>query len=134
MRACRSLLAAAAIVAAAASPLTGAEAGQVHDTHVGGVFMLKLPGNPTGGYRWRLNVEQSRGLDLVDVQQVGWIMAPEAPSLFFRQNSTLNVAVRGKAAGEATLAFDYYRTWGSRAGVRTTLVLVRIKPAEIARK
>lgn len=127
-------LAAALAAAAGAAPLQAAASPQIKETRVGGTLVLKLPGNPRAGYKWQLNAEQSRGLDIVDVKQIGWILAPEGRSMFFRKESILNVAVQAKSPGEASLAFDYFRTWGNRMTVRTTTVRVIVKPAETARR
>ena len=97
-------------------------------TSVGQLVMLKLPGNPRAGYKWQLNKEKSKGLKLVTVDQIGWIMAPEARSMFFTKASILNVGVTGLKAGEADLAFDYYRTWGTHTSVRTSIVKVIVAP------
>jgi len=102
------------------------------ETKVGEVVFLKLPGNPQVGYKWRLNKELSTGLDLVSVDQIGWQMAPKGRSMFFQQRSVLNVVVRAKAAGQAQLAFDYYRRLSGRTYSKTSLVRVIIKPTQIS--
>ena len=52
--------------------------------------------------------------------------------MFFQQRSVLNVSVRAKAAGQAHLAFDYYRTLGGRTYSKTSLVRVIIKPTLVS--
>lgn len=99
---------------------------------VGELLLLKLRGNPSAGDKWRLNEEQSKGLDLVAVDQVGWIMAPEAQSIFFQKHSILNVSVMPKAPGRAELAFDRHRTYGRHAMVNTTVIRVVIEPKKTA--
>lgn len=106
---------------------------QTHEVTAGDVLFLKLPGNPDQGYRWRLNAEKSRGLGLVAVDQIGWIMAPKVKSMFFQEQSTLNVSVKAAHAGQADLAFDYYRNLGGRIMNRTSMVRVIVKP-KIARQ
>ena len=76
------------------------------ETKVGEVVFVKLPGNPQEGYKWRLNKELSKGLDLVSVDQIGWLMAPKVKSMFYQPKSVLNVSVRARASGQADLAFD----------------------------
>lgn len=98
------------------------------ETKVGEVLFVKLPGNPQEGYKWRLNKELSTGLDLVSVDQIGWLMAPKVKSMFFQQQSVLNVAVRAMSSGQALLAFDYYRRYSGYTYSKTSMVRVIIKP------
>lgn len=101
---------------------------QTSETKVGEVLFLKLPGNPKGGYKWRLNKKLSKGLDLVAVDQIGWIMAQTEKSMFFQNKNVLNVSVRANRSGQADLAFDYYRYSGGRMISKTSIVRVIIKP------
>ncbi len=55
-------------------------------------------------------------------------MAPKVKSMFFQQQSVLNVAVRAKASGKAHLAFDYYRSYSGYTYSKTSMVRVIIKP------
>ncbi|MFQ5625436.1 MAG: hypothetical protein ACE5FM_02150 [Methyloligellaceae bacterium] len=100
------------------------------EASAGGVVFVKLPGDPSVGYKWRLNKNLSTGLDLVEVDQLGWLV-PKRRSIFFRvqrARSVQNIAVRAKAAGQADLAFDYYRRLGGRTYSRTSIVRVIIAP------
>ncbi|GBE43367.1 chagasin family peptidase inhibitor I42 [bacterium BMS3Bbin10] len=101
---------------------------QTLETRTGEIVFLKLPGNPSVGYKWRLNKDLSKGLDLVKVDEIGWFMAQKGRSMFFQEQSMLNVAVRALSAGQADLAFDYYRRMGGRTYTRTSIVRVVIKP------
>ncbi len=101
---------------------------QTSETKVGDVVFLKLPGNPKAGYKWRLNKDLSKGLDLVSVDQIGWLIAPKGKSMFFQSQSVLNVSVKAKASGQADLAFDYFRRISGSTFVKTSLVRVIIKP------
>jgi hypothetical protein len=98
------------------------------ETHVGEILFFKLPGDPSAGYKWRLNEGLSTGLHLVDVDQIGWLLAEKGKSMFFKKRSALNIAVRTMAAGEAILAFDYYRRIGGRTFTKTSLIRIYIKP------
>ncbi len=98
------------------------------ETKVGDVVFVKLPGNPQEGYKWRLNKELSTGLDLVSVDQIGWLMAPKVKSMFYQPKSVLNVAIRARASGQAQLAFDYYRRHSGYTYSKTSMVRVIIKP------
>ena len=74
----------------------------------------------------------SENLDLVAVDPIGWQIRPKSQrsSLFFQGDpATMNYSVLPKHAGEADLAFDYYRNWGNRAQMKTKTIRVVIKPA-----
>lgn len=101
---------------------------QTSEARVGELVFIKLPGNPQAGYKWRLNKEKSKGLNLVSVDLIGWLMAPEKKSMFFQKQSLMNVSVKTKASGQADLAFDYFRRIGGRMVASTSLVRVIIKP------
>lgn len=98
------------------------------ETHVGEILFFKLPGDPSAGYKWRFNEQFSTGLHLVDVDQIGWLLARKGQSMFFKKQSAMNVAVRTMAAGEAILAFDYYRSIGGRTITKTSIIRIFIKP------
>ncbi len=98
------------------------------ESQVGEIVFFKLPGDPKAGYKWRFNKEFSTGSNLVDVNQLGWLMAEKGKSMFFQQQSKMNVAVRTKAAGQADLAFDYSRKLGGRTYTKTVIVRILIKP------
>ncbi len=133
MRISSIMLAALVIFAGSIATRAATVIPETMELSVGEIVMLKLPGNRRAGYRWMLNKTLSRGLDLVTVDQVGWIMAPEAKTLFLRKTlSVLNIAVRGRAAGEADLAFDYYRFWGNRATIKTITIKVIVRPAAVS--
>ena len=129
----RALLAITAMLVLVSGPVTTHAANQLKiiqtsETKVGEILFIKLPGNPKAGYKWRLNKDLSTGLDLVTVDQIGWLMAPEGRSMFFQTQSVLNVSVQAKASGQADLAFDYYRQVGGRTLSSTSMVRVIIKP------
>ena len=105
------------------------KAPETRDARVGQMFMLKFPGNRAAGYRWRLNEEKSKGLELVDVDQIAWTIPNEKKgprSMFFKNPSVLSFRVMPKAVGEANLAFDYFRMWGNKNYVKTQVVRVTI--------
>lgn len=126
------LLAALALALAFPAPkvLAASDGAEAKEARVGQPLILKFPGNREAGYRWRLNEEKSSGLDLVEVDQVAWTIPNdnESRSIFFSSPSVLSFRVVPKAAGEADLAFDYFRTWGNKPYVRTQNVRVTISP------
>lgn len=103
-----------------------AKVDEVQHARVGETLLLKFPGNRDGGYQWTLNEGQSRGTDLVQVEEVGWVIARDQGSLLFPQLPVLSISVLGKAPGQADLAFDYYRSWGNRPFIKSKVVRVVI--------
>lgn len=103
-------------------------------TRVGEIVMVKLPGSPRAGYKWQVNKKRSKNLDLITVQQVGWLLAPKGRSYFFDQTSVLNFSVKGKAVGKAEIAFDYFRTSGAIYRVQSATVNVFVEPSAKTRR
>ena len=101
---------------------------QTVETTAGEVVFFKLPGNPSAGYNWKLNKRLSTGLDLVKVDQLGWLLAQKGKNFFIQEQSVQNIAVWAKTSGQADLAFDYFRKMGGRRYTRTSIVRVIIKP------
>lgn len=121
-----------AVFASHGTAISPAAASDVMEARVGELLMLKLPGNQAAGYKWRLNKDMSENLELVIVDPVGWQISPKSQrsSFFFQSDpATMNYSVLPKRAGEADLAFDYYRNWGNRAQMKTKKIRVVIKPA-----
>lgn len=100
------------------------------ESRVGEIVFLKLPGSPDIGYKYRLNRELSSGLHLVKVDLLGWLMTSKSKTIFFRRRDVMNIAVRMLASGEASLAFDYYRSIAGRTRTSRSLVRVIIKPSK----
>lgn len=122
------ILAAGLALPSAAAAQKVPEVIQTSEVTVGDISFVKLPGNPDLGYKWRVNRERSRGLDRVKVEKIGWLKAPQERALFAEARSRLNVLLTGKSAGQADVAFDYYRSFGGRIISRTSIVRVTVKP------
>ena len=138
MRRLMLIVAIALLVSGPAAPVCAKEFKiiQTIEARAGEIMFLKLPGDPSVGYKWRLNNKLSKGLDLVEVDQLGWLREQKVRSIFFRvqrAQSVQNIAVLAKAAGQAHLAFDCYRRMGGRTYNRTSIVRVIIKPKFAAR-
>jgi hypothetical protein len=106
---------------------------QTQETKAGEILFIKLPGNPSIGYKYRLNRELSSGLHLVRVDFLGWLMTSKSQTIFFRRRDVMNVAVHTIAPGRAELAFDYYRNISGRRRTSTSLVRVDITPPKTLR-
>lgn len=86
----------------------------IKDARVGQRLILDFPGNRSAAQRWRLVREKSRGLELVDVDPIGWIISPERSSLYANED-TMRFSVIAKTPGRASLTFEHnYRGWGNR--------------------
>ena len=48
---------------------------QTIEAIAGEVVFFKLSGDPSAGYNWKFNKQRSTGLDLVKVDQLGWLLA-----------------------------------------------------------
>ena len=112
----------------------------IRDAKVGEKLILDFPGNRVAAHRWRLVKEKSRGLDLVEVDPIGWIISPERSSLYANED-TMRFRVLAKAPGRASLTFEHnYRGWANRYYFkRETIEVVitrdqsRVTPATAAR-
>ncbi|MCG8560747.1 MAG: protease inhibitor I42 family protein [Hyphomicrobiales bacterium] len=88
--------------------------GAIRDAKVGQKLILDFPGNRVAAHRWRLVKEKSRGLELVEVSPIGWIISPERTSLYANED-TMRFGVLAKAPGRASLTFEHnYRGWANR--------------------
>ena len=125
----------AVLIFASAAPapvVIADEKDETRSARVGELIILRLPGNREGGFRWRLDKTKSKGLENVEVKPIGWTIQPDnGGSLFFRRElPIMSMSVLPKAAGQAEIAFEYYRLWNTRPNFqpRTKYVRVTIKP------
>lgn len=88
------------------------EAGAKRTLRLGNSMEFQLEGNPSTGYTWQLNQENSEGLDLVEVIALGYgesesdLVGAPAPYVF---------RITCIAAGFAHLVFDYIGPTGKRS-------------------
>ncbi|MGI9382220.1 MAG: hypothetical protein ACR2PO_03630 [Methyloligellaceae bacterium] len=102
----------------------------VKDAKVGQMLILDFPGNRLAAHRWRLVREKSRGLKLVDVDPIGWIISPERSSLYANED-TMRFRVLAKAPGRASLTFEHnYRGWANRYYFKWETIEVVIRPEQ----
>ena len=96
--------------------LTGISLGLVaapsHETEersvrVGEALILNFKGNKRAVHRWRLLTERSRGLDLVEVSEMGWMLGSEPKPSNFKASDTMRFHVIPKAPGTAELTFEH---------------------------
>jgi len=79
-------------------------------TAVGEPSILRLEGKPKMGYFWRLNKDMSSGLELIEIDRLGWTFsAVPRGSASFTKPGVLRYAITPKRAGSAVLVFEYFR-------------------------
>lgn len=80
------------------------------DAKAGKPVTLHLDGNPSTGYTWQLVEDESSGLDLVELQDLGWSKAEDS-SAKVGSPQVLSIEVTPLQAGDATLVYGYLRPW-----------------------
>ena len=91
------------------SPLAAdAQRSAARQVRIGNSYVIELQGNPSTGYRWRLNASSSENLGIVKVADLGYSSARRgligAPA-----QQRFRITVTG--AGFAKLVFDYVQPW-----------------------
>ncbi len=97
-------------------------------TRVGQMLILKLPGQPDSGYRWRMIAEESQGRELVNVRELGWTFQRSQGLFSVREVGTLRYTVETRAAGKAYLVFEYRRMVPEPPPGRRRIVEIDIAP------
>ncbi len=126
----RLVAAALLLVVVPISDVQADKGDETRQARVGEMLILRLPGNREGGFRWRIVREKSVGLENVEVKPIGWTTKPDSQkSMFFRELPIMSVSVLPKSAGQAKIAFEYYRIYHTRPNFqpRTKFVRVHIK-------
>jgi inhibitor of cysteine peptidase len=100
---------AAAVAASAtefgmASSLTAADNGKSIELKVGAEATLRLPENPSTGYRWAVDAADSK---IVDITQSEYAPASNAPGA----GGETQWAIKAKAPGSTTIKFKRWRPW-----------------------
>lgn len=128
----RTMFAVVLMVAVLAKPAGAGETQTITDVkeiHVGQEFILDFPGNRVAAQRWRLIKSKSQGLELVDVDPIGWILSAEGSTLF-GNNDRMRFRVLAKGVGQADLTFEHnYRGWANKYHVRWETIRIVIKPS-----
>jgi len=111
-----SPIAAALLVAAligAAVPFRSGHAAEEKVVAVGASYVLDLKGNPSTGYRWRLDEAKSEGLPLIKVEDLGYAQSEPPPGEKKRVGAPAlyRFRITGAAKGTAKLVFEYVQPW-----------------------
>jgi hypothetical protein len=81
-------------------------------------------------HRWRLVRDKSPGINLVEVDEIGWMLSADKEASIFQAVDTMRFAVVPKAAGQADLTFEYnYRGWRGKYYLKWKTIRFIIDPA-----
>ena len=79
---------------------------------VGDSYVIELDGNPSTGYRWKLNEAKSENLRILRIDDLGYRAAEKpAGKLIVGAPAPYQFRVTLLASGSATIAFEYLRPW-----------------------
>lgn len=107
----------------------------VKETHVGQTLILDFKGNKRAVHGWRLVKADSRGLEVLDVSALGWILSSEVTKSLFHDLDTMRFRIHAKAEGQADLVFEHsYRNVRGTYLVKREKVRIIIKPGAALRK
>lgn len=98
------------------------------EAKVGQTLILKLPGLPDSGYKWRMITAESQGQDLVDIRELGWTYHLSRGYFTVRKVGILRYTVETRAPGKALLVFEYRRMVPEPPPGRRHIVEIDIRP------
>lgn len=104
-----ALMAACSTVAAAGAPAE-------RRVSVGTSFDIALAGNPSTGYRWVLNEQESTGLDVVNISSLGYGEPTTGKPGMVGRPAEFGFRIGCITAGVATLKFNYVGPTGKFSG------------------
>ena len=99
---------------------------------VGEMLIVRLPGQPDSGYKWRINTAESLGRDLVLVRELGWTYKEVRGSFTVQHVGILRYTVETKAPGKALLVFEYLRMVPEPPRGRRRMFEIDIAPAALS--
>jgi inhibitor of cysteine peptidase len=91
--------------------LSNAEAKEQRNLRVGASYVFELGGNPSTGYKWRLNQGASENLAIVTVEDLGYSAAKTSGKKLVGAPAPYRFRITGLAPGSARLHFEYVRPW-----------------------
>lgn len=106
-----ALLAAGVVVLSQFVEIDGEEYPKNIRVKVGEQFVIDVPGRTSIEYRWQINTEKSKGLELLEIDHIGW-QYPLDESKKNRRSSfgtprTAKFYIRPKAPGVTQLSLEY---------------------------
>ena len=92
----------------------------------GAVATVALSENPSTGYKWQINQEQSSNLAIVQVDDAGY---QRSSSQLLGAPGMHRWRVKALATGTAQIIFAYARPWEHGAPARTHTVRIEVGPS-----
>jgi predicted secreted protein len=92
----------------------GAAARDQKSVRVGTSWVIELKGNPSTGYKWRLNEGSSENLAIVKVEDLGYGESSGSSKkghVMVGAPAPYRFRITGLSAGFAKLHFEYVRPW-----------------------
>lgn len=88
-----------------------AEGIEIKKAQVGEELILDFKGNKKSLHRWRFIRDVSRGLELLEVSELGWILSNKIRKSAFSAEDVHRYRILPKAEGQADLVFQHnYRS------------------------
>lgn len=116
-----ALIAGLLMLAPAASGAVAAE----RTLSPGASFVFKLGGNPSTGYRWRLNAGASENPAIVKVEDLGYGEGKSSGKKLIGAPAPYRFRITGVSPGFAKLHFEYVQPWVGKP-IRTEDLGVRV--------
>jgi Predicted secreted protein len=104
-------LCAALLALCLAFSVGSAECNEQKSVRAGTSYVLELGGNPSTGYRWRLNQGSSENLAIVKVEDLGYGEAKSSGKKLLGAPAPYRFRITGLSPGFAKLAFEYVQPW-----------------------
>jgi inhibitor of cysteine peptidase len=103
------------IVAMAAVTLTNANNGESIEVRQGDEIVLRLPENPTTGYRW--HVDRADGIVEQEIAQQEVTPPPSDPNTQFGRGGVREFRFRAQVPGSGRLELKHWREWEGEGSV-----------------
>jgi inhibitor of cysteine peptidase len=106
-----------AALLSAALPLKDSRAAEMRELSAGASYVLDLEGNPSTGYRWRLDAGKSENAAILNVEDLGYGESdqPAGEKRRVGAPAPYRFRITGVAAGSAKLVFEYVQPWVGKA-------------------
>ena len=117
-----SLTLATLVLAVLLASGTGLGAREVKSLRVGASWVVEMQGNPSTGYKWRLDPAGSENVSIVKVEDLGY---GEGKGKLLGAPASQRFRLTGLSAGFAKLHFEYVQPWVGKPA-KTEDISVRV--------
>ncbi len=117
-----SLTLATLVLAVCSPPASALAAREAKSLRVGTSWVVEMQGNPSTGYKWRLDPAGSENASIVKVEDLGY---GEAKSKLLGAPAPQRFRLTGLSAGFAKLHFEYVQPWVGKPA-KTEDIWVRV--------